>query len=149
MTTLSELQEAIRERFEATFGRTPLRERVQDILAQANSLGRYTDLVQLRDEAGDVLCSVLQLCTECGWSPADLVSATLRKIQERGEQYARLGRKLRVGILGGAFDPVHRGHIEVAREVVRLGGLDEVWLMPCYEHLSGKRLAPAEDRVEM
>jgi nicotinate (nicotinamide) nucleotide adenylyltransferase len=149
MTTLPELLNAIRDRFEATFGRTPLPERIHDVLTQATSLGRYTDLTHLRDEAGDLLCSVLQLCNECGWSPADLVASTLRKIQERGEQYARLGRKLRVGILGGAFDPVHLGHIEVAREVVRLGGVDEVWLMPCYEHVSGKRMAPAEDRLEM
>jgi nicotinate (nicotinamide) nucleotide adenylyltransferase len=149
MTTLPDLQQAIHERFEATFGRTPLPERIQDILSQATALGRYTDLVHLRDEAGDLLCSVLQLCSECGWAPADLVAATLRKIEQRGEQYARLGRKLRVAILGGAFDPVNVGHVEVAREVLRLGSVDEVWLMPCFEHLSGKKMAPAEDRIEM
>jgi nicotinate (nicotinamide) nucleotide adenylyltransferase len=33
--------------------------------------------------------------------------------------------------------------------VLRLGGVDEVWLMPCYQHLSGKSMAPAEHRLEM
>src|SRR5437879_924479 len=50
MTTLADLQRAIRERFEATFGRTPLAERVQDILTAASSPARYTDMLHLREE---------------------------------------------------------------------------------------------------
>jgi nicotinate (nicotinamide) nucleotide adenylyltransferase len=146
---LAQISTRIAERFQSTFGRTPLAERVQDILAQATTLGRFADLDHLKDEAGDLLCGVLQLCTECRWDPAALVEATLAKVEARREIYSRLGRKLRVALLGGAFDPIHRGHVEVACEVLRLGGVDEVWLMPCYEHLAGKSMAPAEQRVEM
>src|SRR4051812_6096446 len=135
---MSGLRIKIAERFSSAFGRTPLAERVQDVLAQATSLARYTDMTHLREEAGDLLCSVIQLCHECGWDPAALAEDTLGKIEARGDIYARLGRKLRVALLGGAFDPVHRGHLEVAAEVLRLGEVDEVWLMPCYEHLEGK-----------
>ena len=39
--------------------------------------------------------------------------------------------------------------LEVAAEVLRLGGVDEVWMMPCYEHLAGKSMAPPEQRLEM
>ena len=149
MSDLAQLSEQITSRFVATFGRTPLADRVQDVLAQATALGRFADLPQLRDEAGDLLCSVLQLCTECGWDPAVLAAATLEKIKSRGEIYARLGRKLKVAILGGAFDPIHNGHLEIATEVLRVGAADEVWLMPCFEHLAGKEMAPAAHRLEM
>jgi hypothetical protein len=83
MSDLTQLQAEIQETFQAAFGRTPLRERVQDILAQATTLGRFSDLEHLRDEAGELLCSVLQLCTECSWSPADLIGATRAKIDAR------------------------------------------------------------------
>ncbi len=36
---------------------------------------------------------------------------------------------MRVGILGGTFDPVHQGHLFLAREAKRLLQLDQVWLM--------------------
>src|SRR6266480_6524615 len=36
----------------------------------------------------------------------------------------------RVAIYGGTFDPVHNGHIEVARRVLELFELDEVIFVP-------------------
>ncbi len=149
VSDLSQLSARVNEAFVSAFGRTPLAERVQDILAQSMTLGRFRDMAHLRDEAGDLLCSALQLCAECGWSPDDLVSATLAKIEARRDIYSRLGRKLKVALLGGAFDPIHNGHLEVASEALRAGGVDEVWLMPCFEHLAGKSMVPAEHRLEM
>ncbi|GLP98012.1 nicotinate-nucleotide adenylyltransferase [Paraferrimonas sedimenticola] len=37
---------------------------------------------------------------------------------------------LRIGLLGGTFDPVHLGHIHIAKQVSRAAQLDEVWLLP-------------------
>ncbi len=34
---------------------------------------------------------------------------------------------LRVGVLGGTFDPVHRGHLALARAALGELGLDEVF----------------------
>jgi nicotinate-nucleotide adenylyltransferase len=38
---------------------------------------------------------------------------------------------MRIGILGGTFDPVHNGHLDVAHAASRALELDELWLMPC------------------
>ena len=33
------------------------------------------------------------------------------------------------GIFGGSFNPVHNGHIELARRLLGLAGLDEIWFV--------------------
>jgi nicotinate-nucleotide adenylyltransferase len=37
---------------------------------------------------------------------------------------------MRLGLLGGTFDPIHTGHLDVARAAKRALSLDEVWLLP-------------------
>ena len=36
---------------------------------------------------------------------------------------------MKVGLFGGSFNPIHVGHISLARQLKKLAGLDEVWLM--------------------
>ena len=36
----------------------------------------------------------------------------------------------RLGLLGGTFDPIHQGHLDVAEAARRALGLTSVWLMP-------------------
>ncbi len=37
---------------------------------------------------------------------------------------------MRLGLFGGSFDPVHLGHLELARCCEQQAALDEVWFMP-------------------
>jgi nicotinate-nucleotide adenylyltransferase len=34
---------------------------------------------------------------------------------------------MRIGLLGGSFNPAHRGHRRISREALRALGLDEIW----------------------
>src|SRR5262245_46805778 len=36
-------------------------------------------------------------------------------------------RRLRVGLLGGSFNPAHEGHLHISREALKRLGLDQVW----------------------
>jgi len=47
---------------------------------------------------------------------------------------------LKIGILGGTFDPMHRGHTYLARAVLKVFSLDRVLLMVSYlAHHKGKQ----------
>ncbi len=56
----------------------------------------------------------------------------------------------RIGILGGTFDPVHLGHIELARTATKEADLDHVLLIPASDppH-KNKVITPFHHRAEM
>jgi nicotinate-nucleotide adenylyltransferase len=58
---------------------------------------------------------------------------------------------VKIGLFGGSFDPIHRGHIEPVREAKRTLGLDRVIYLPTAvpPHKPGRRLAPAHARYTM
>jgi len=144
------IQKRVNETFLSAFGRTPLRQRMEDIFKEAIELNRYVDLVNLQEETGDLLASTLQLCNENGWNAETLVKATLAKIERRKLQYKGLGRKTYVGLLGGAFNPITHGHIKLAQFVLNSSRmLDQVWIVPCFGHMYGKEMVTPEQRLEM
>ena len=73
------------------------------------------------------------------------------------------GRRRRIGLLGGSFNPAHAGHIHVARQAMRALGLDQVWLMvspgnplkpragmaPLAERLAGARRFTADTLAKL
>ena len=58
---------------------------------------------------------------------------------------------MKIGLFGGSFDPIHRGHIEPVREARRALGLDRVIYLPTARppHKPGRALAPAHARYAM
>ena len=57
---------------------------------------------------------------------------------------------MRIGILGGTFDPIHEGHLAAARAAIECADLDRVILIPTGEPPHrGAAVASAEQRLEM
>lgn len=150
MNSIRAIQDAVGVVFKKTFGRTSLRARLQDILGEAMELQRWTDISNLEEEAGDLACSLLAFFSETGLSMEEAVQHTLKKIERRQQQYHALGRKVKVALLGGAFDPPTLGHIAVAKFVLKSSReFDEVWLVPCFKHMYNKEMSSANDRLTM
>jgi nicotinate-nucleotide adenylyltransferase len=57
----------------------------------------------------------------------------------------------RIGIMGGTFDPIHHGHLILARDAVEQLQLDQLLFIPAAisPHKVGRQPAAAELRVEM
>ena len=53
----------------------------------------------------------------------------------------------KIGLLGGTFDPVHRGHVHVAEVAAKSLALDEIRFLPCRisPHKTATTPAPARD----
>lgn len=144
------LQDKINIVFKNHFGYTPLSERLKDIQNEFFELMKWQDVKNLKEEAGDLLASLIQLHTESGWDIDENLDSTLNKINSRHLQYKSLGRKTKVAILGGAFNPITVGHIQTAQFVLNTSGeFDEVWLMPAYNHMYNKEMESPEHRLKM
>lgn len=61
---------------------------------------------------------------------------------------------MNISIFGGAFDPPHLGHLQVANYLIKQKLADQVWFVPVYTHPWAKRLgkevmAPYKHRIAM
>jgi len=58
---------------------------------------------------------------------------------------------MKIGILGGTFNPIHLGHLILAEEIREKLRLDKIIFVPTYipPHKKSKNIAPARDRYSM
>lgn len=58
---------------------------------------------------------------------------------------------MKVGVYGGTFNPIHRGHVHILGEFIKRLGLDRVLLIPdgTPPHKTASGLASPEDRAQM
>jgi nicotinate-nucleotide adenylyltransferase len=61
------------------------------------------------------------------------------------------GGRRAIGILGGTFDPIHVGHLALARQALRSLDLEQVLFVPNAQppHKLGQPISPAHDRESM
>ena len=60
-------------------------------------------------------------------------------------------QNMKIGILGGSFNPVHNGHLELAKQALEQFALDQIWLMPNHipAYKKWDRSVTNEDRLHM
>lgn len=58
---------------------------------------------------------------------------------------------MKIGIYGGTFNPIHKGHVHILKEFTERIGLDMVLLIPTHvpPHKASLSLASPEDRIAM
>jgi nicotinate-nucleotide adenylyltransferase len=73
------------------------------------------------------------------------------ELVRRAQAFASVIVRKRAAIYGGTFDPLHNGHLKVARRVQKLFGLDELFFVPACvpPHKRGAGISPAFHRFAM
>lgn len=53
------------------------------------------------------------------------------------------------GVYCGSFNPVHKGHVRIARQILKQGLCDEILVVPTESYWNKNDLLPVQDRIRM
>ena len=83
--------------------------------------------------------------------PTDIKEKIIKKHNANKHKFSipTYKRKEKIGVYVGSFNPVHDGHIHVAKYVLNEGLVDKVLLLPTPNYWDKNDLAPVEDRINM
>jgi nicotinate-nucleotide adenylyltransferase len=56
---------------------------------------------------------------------------------------------MKIGLFGGAFDPITKSHMKLCNYLVDNNLVDEVWIMPCYVSYYDKKMVDCHNRLMM
>lgn len=54
-----------------------------------------------------------------------------------------------IGLFGGAYDPIHNGHLMIAQDLITKLGLDKFFFIPTGISVTKKKLTPSNHRLNM
>lgn len=75
----------------------------------------------------------------------DTISKMKSAVKSRWEKQ----KNLKIGILGGSFSPITKGHIYLAEYLLDNSILDKIVFMPCFRHKHSKKLINFDHRYNM
>lgn len=82
-----EIQEEVKLCHNAIFIKTDIKQRLRDIQKEHWELQNYKNIDSLKEEVGDMLWSLIQLCNEMGWNFEELIEHTCMKISGKDWGY--------------------------------------------------------------
>lgn len=55
----------------------------------------------------------------------------------------------RIAVFGGSFNPPHFSHVSIITWIFSTNNADQVWMIPCWDHMFGKKMLPFHHRMVM
>lgn len=104
---------------------------------------------QRRKALAEFAVSVAQRFNEAGYPLDEAINDGFNLVRVNQSTYVGNGRKIRIAIIGGSYDMMHKGHLAQARAILSSGHVDEVWMSPANASIAGKQLTDPAHRSKM
>lgn len=148
MKTLKKITETIRNMYHI-FGYNSRKESIKDIGKNYTKLlmdlnGKDYDLA-----LSQLFCSVVDLLDNEGISIEQATETASQWLKDHKQFYVSIGRRERIGIIGGSFDPFTNGHLAMGKVLLAAGVVDRILYMVANNHAEKKNQTPAKQRLHM